>query len=554
MILNNNNVMILKKRIHLSPLFLFILLLQFSLKTTGQEVEYPFWGKYVKTPNGEAKPDLWKSRDHIKEGWDWSLPPHTKVSPKGLIGMARVLNSKSLHSLSELPKVNFECNPIVDIWFHWNTIEAVEGVYDFSQIKNAIDVAAKRGYGSCIRLMTSRTASAPDWLKSKYQVPSIRSQKKGIEREENYDLANPLFHDKYRALIAAFGKSGIPAMKEVKGLYVGYASPSLGDEGIGPHGVDPDSVQHVRERLDAWEAITKGFEYKVYMGGNCNYGFSKGFGVRRGFVEMYLYQIPSPEIGQTLDENGYLVLNESCPLIAKEALHGEVNEEYDEKWATVATQNRYGNSTDSFPYRYFTSSLRMLQMRVNLACYPNFTLIPAMIPWMSLEVGRTAKTAPDAWCFLRESYLKGNAGAVKNFERWVFQRDSPGYETTAVVKINQANKMHWVEPGKYYDYIARTGDKIGFNVDTSFLKSKKQKVAIKISYLDEGKGEWLLSFNGAKGTESRSVKCLDSKKILTTTFFVEADFNQKNNSSYDFECLAQKGLKPIVSFVRIVKL
>jgi hypothetical protein len=290
------------------------------------------------------------------------------------------------------------------------------------------------------------------------------------------------------------------------------------------------------------------------MGGNCNYGFSKGFGVRRGFVEMYLYQIPSPEIGQTLDENGYLVLNENCPLIVKEALHGEVNEEYDERWATAATQNRYGNSTDSFPYRYFTSSLRMLQMRVNLACYPNFTLIPAMIPWMSLEVGRTAKTAPDAWCFLRESYLKGKIETVKNFERWIFQRDSPGYETTAVVKINQANKMHWVEPGKYYDYIARTGDKIGFNVDTNFLKGKKQKVAIKMSYLDEGKGEWLLSFNGAKGTELRTVKCSDSKKLLTNTFFVEADFNQKTNSGYDFECLAQKGLKPIISFVRIVKL
>jgi hypothetical protein len=111
-----------------------------------------------------------------------------------------------------------------------------------------------------------------------------------------------------------------------------------------------------------------------------------------------------------------------------------------------------------------------------------------------------------------------------------------------------------VEPGKYYDHIARTGDKIGFNVDTNFLKGKKQKVAIKITYLDEGIGEWLLSFNGVKGTKSRTVKCLDSKKLLTTTFFVDADFNQKKNSSYDFECLAQKGLKPIVSLVRIVKL
>ena len=113
--------------------------------------------------------------------------------------------------------------------------------------------------------------------------------------------------------------------------------------------------------------------------------------------------------------------------------------------------------------------------------------------------------------------------------------------------------MGMVEPGKYYDYIARTGDKIGFNVDKNFLNGKQQKVAIKITYLDEGKGEWFMSFNGAKGPESRSVKCTDTKKLLTTTFFVKADFNQKN-SGYDFECLAEKGLKPVVSFVRVVKL
>jgi hypothetical protein len=44
-------------------------------------------------------------------------------------------------------------------------------------------------------------------------------------------------------------------MKEVKGLFLGYASPSNGDEGVGPYkennATANDTVPHVRERIDA---------------------------------------------------------------------------------------------------------------------------------------------------------------------------------------------------------------------------------------------------------------------------------------------------------------
>jgi hypothetical protein len=65
-----------------------------------------------------------------------------------------------------------------------------------------------------------------------------------------------------------------------------------------PNSAANDTVKHVRERLDAWHKAFQGMEHKVFMGAPVNYGFEKGFGVRRGFVEMYLYRIPDGDMGQ----------------------------------------------------------------------------------------------------------------------------------------------------------------------------------------------------------------------------------------------------------------
>ena len=535
-------------RHYLKILFVFLLICTYI---NAQENEYPYWGIYEKTDMWDVRSSVWNVKDITLEGWDWSLPPNTKASPKGLICLARILNVHNTKIIDQIKKVHFECNAIVEHWVKWSDIETTEGKYDFTLLKRNIEAVALKGYGSSVRILSSSINSAPQWMDSKYHIP-IRKEPRKAEGVENYQIDNAVFHRKYCELIAAFGKSGIPNLQEVKGLYLGYASPTHGDEGIGPFKQDPDTVKNVLARIDAWVSITKGIAYKVFMGGNCNYGFQKGFGVRRGFIEMYLYELPAPEIGQEIDNKGYVVLNEKCPLIAKECLHGEVNEEYEEKWATEITKNRYGFSTASFPYRYFSSNLRLLQMRCNLAIYNEFSLDPALTAWIALELGRTAKTTPDAWCFLRESYLKIGKQTAKNFERWVYQRDTIGYETEAVVKIKHAIEMWMVEPGKYYDFIARTGDKIGFNVDKNFLTGKLQKVAVKITYLDQGSGTWNFAFDGLRGKETREVKCLNTNKMKTATFFICANFNQEKNK-FDFECQSKNGLKPVVSFVRVIK-
>jgi hypothetical protein len=199
--------------------------------------------------------------------------------------------------------------------------------------------------------------------------------------------------------------------------------------------VDPDTVPHVIERLDAWARAFRGVEHKVFMGGVSQHGLGHGFGIRRGFVEMYLYHIPDETIGQTVDENGYLWVDDSADVLKRNIFHGEENEEYEEKWASEEREFRFGLTTESYPYRYFTSNLRLLQMRCNYVLYNPFSLWPEQMVWVGQNLGRTVDDAPDIWCALRESYVR-RVGPVKNFERWLYQRDSEGFETEPAVPVD----------------------------------------------------------------------------------------------------------------------
>ena len=141
---------------------------------------------------------------------------------------------------------------------------------------------------------------------------------------------------------------------------------------------------------------------------------------------------------------------------------------------------------------------------------------------------------------------------MKNFERWVYQRDMPGYATEPCLKIEHPIKMWMVNPGQYFDYIARKGQKIGFDVDDAFT-GKSDKFAVKVSYLDSGNGSWSLVYQGKGGVEKRSVQCNDSGSIKTATFFISTDFLNKT-IPFDLEIHGNDGYEPVVSFLRIVKI
>jgi len=351
--------------------------------------------------------------------------------------------------------------------------------------------------------------------------------------------------------VRELGRSGIPRMDVVKGIIVGYKSASWGDEGIGPRpetrgGEEP---LHVKQRLDAWAQACKGVEHKVCMAGVSEYGFSKGFGIRGGFVEMYLYRIPDKHLGQEIDSDGYLVVNESAVGVQATRLLGDENEEYEESWT-----HRFGK-LDSFVYRYFTSSLRLLQMRRNYLLHSSSCIYPDMLPFISLEMGRTIEDTPDAWCALRESYLRKRGSRepqpVKNFERWLYQRDCEGFETRPAVKIDHAIRMWMVHgnrgtgEGHYYDYVARRGKRIGFDVDDRFSIGTGQ-IAVKITYFDERRGTLALV---RCGSNRREVELSGSGEVRTATFFVD-DLGSDRQRDFVIEGVPDA----VVAFVRVVKM
>ncbi len=154
---------------------------------------------------------------------------------------------------------------------------------------------------------------------------------------------------------------------------------------------------------------------------------------------------------------------------------------------------------------------------------------------------------------MKKAGVTDASSGVKNLERRIYQRDSEGYETEPAVRINHTIKMWMVRPGKYYDYVARTGNKIGFFVDDNFLKGRNKKVAVKISYFDFGKGKFSLAYNHDGEVKKETVECGDSGKVKTATFFITADFLKNMPLKHDFEILGTDGYKPVVSFFRVVK-
>lgn len=559
-------------------IFISILFISAFKPRLNQKSTYTFWPdyQYLNLDNLDTiTPQRWINNDHVIHGWDWSLPEFVEPAPNSLVGLQRIIG---LNNNFQPLGLKFKAHAVGILWVKWRDIEPTQGHYNFKPIINRIEQANQTGSEIILRILchskargsqdkASKRGEAPLWLEDLgvNLLPRERPQD-----NLNFDPSNPIFHKHYLALIKALKESGIPNM--VKAAYVGYASHSFGDEGIGPYGEQNstanDTVKHVRERLNAWEKAFKGQEDKVFMGGPCDYGFKKGFGVRRGFVEMYLYRIPNYNLGQYINDEGYLAVDEDAPILKYNCFNGEVNEEYEEAWATPERGFRFGKTTEAFPYRYFTSNLRALQMRCNYI-HTTGHLMPKMLPFIALELGRNVENTPDVWTYLRTSYIKPNyyqkfdflnrtlgenekqeGIPVKNFERWLYQRDAVGFETQPAIKIEQPIEMWMVQPGKYFDYIARSGKKIGFDIDDRWQKNT-HKMAVKITYIDNTEGEMLLKFN--KGTQVKSWPLKADEKLKTATFFI--DNLTKNSMSHNFDFTLEAGENTknlVVSMVRVV--
>jgi len=515
----------------------------------------------------------WNETDHTVDGEDWSLPPWVKAAPYSGVQVPKTVPA-------DFPgRIQRGVKPT------WRSVEPQEGRFDFGPLRAAILRASEHGKYS-IKLSLEATVwetryfhklkepavervdvgSAPRWL-TNYGIAIIeeRPNSSAPFQVVNLDIYNPEYHKRFLKLVAEFGKSGIPQMKELDQCYLHLRSASRGEEGTGPALDDPNRKTY-EERLRAWAAAFKGVEYKL-----CNVSGREedialcnqlGMGQRNGFVEHYLLYAPNSSLGQELDADGYLVVDEKNPIIAENRASGDENEEYH-------NEVRFG-PLETFPHRYHESMLRALQMRRNFlwAEGGGWLVNPPLLHYVALELGQTVRTAPDAWCYLRESYVRDRTDKsgkkvrpVKNFERWLFQRDSEGARTEPVEKVNIPEQMFEFPRTHLYEYTSRQThtaegqNRICFGVDDTFLSGGPHRVALKVTYWDRENAEWALGYHAlSTQTAERRVTCGNTGKLRTATFILnDACFPGQGYAGEDFQIRTTKG-DAVIQFVRIVKL
>jgi hypothetical protein len=112
--------------------------------------------------------------------------------------------------------------------------------------------------------------------------------------------------------------------------------------------------------------------------------------------------------------------------------------------------------------------------------------------------------------------------------------------------------MWMVQNDKYYDYIARSGKKIGFDLDDQWT-GIKDSIAIKISYFDNNTGKLNLVYNNGKELVRKTQQLNGDSTLRTATFFVSQMKSNGLENDFDFVLEAGENTESIVvSFVRVV--
>lgn len=520
--------------------------------------------------------DTWNPTDHTVAGEDWSLPTWVHAARYSGVG----IDPRRVGS-------NFPGRIQRTVRTSWREVEPREGVFDFEPIRRRIiqasedgKYAVKMGLGASVwetryfKSLTDRTikrletGTAPRWLQQ-YQVPRVeeRPNKSIPFQVVNLDIYAPEYHGRYLKMVEAFGRSGIPQMPELDLCYLHLMSASRGEEGTGPALGDPRREKY-EARLRSWASAFKGAEYKL-----CNVSAAEadlkfclalGMGQRNGFVEHYLLHIPNRMLGQLLDADGYLVVDEQNPLIAENRASGDENEEYTKNHVA-----RFG-PIETFPHRYHESMLRVLQMRRNFIWAEGgpWLINPPLLHYVALELGKNAQTAPDAWCYLRQSYVPDRVHknwkdgiAAKNFERWVYQRDTDGARTVPTERVDVPAQMFDFARDRLYDFTARKTQaaenqtRIRFAVDDAFLSGGPHAVAVKVTYFDHGDACWLLEYHTSSGIEtSKEVACKATGTLKTVTFMLDGVCFPGSGYTGDDLCIRAVHGDAVIRMLRLVKM
>ena len=548
------------------------------------------------------------------DGMDWSLPAWVKMTPNaGYFGGGDWLKKRQA-----LPRFSDGALHIAHyVGFSWAEANPAEGVYNWEMIDEKIRHATpepSQGFVFNVRAhgrynytrwkwarseedrerILKSTCMIPDWVIEKGKVRflsngAVAAWEPGCGYQKYFGQFLRALGDRYR------GHPRLIAV-DMRGLDCRYGEWCWRDgqhvlkEAEEQTGLTPDALrtwgmQFVRDYLAAFKGKERkliwpncGEAFIAKRGTEHDYGpascalwqfvLSKGCGVRDGMPTAWFRYI-TPGWGCTVTDDGYLVFDESYPPYRGHAMMYSENSEYRKR-----DDPRFGPASMN-GVRFFITSLRVLQLRRSWEWIPwrimdsiTEQIEPyggdAFVRWIEYELGKRAETSPDAWCWLREGYRAKWAGyrPMKNFERWLLQRDvAPDGRTAPTDKIDISSLKYNYPSGKGYEFHARRTDLanggryIYFRAERPFLSDGPHHVRLKVTYLDGPATDWRLEYTGRDGTaKTPSVQTAGTGRWKTVTFGVSGlMFAGAFGNGMDFR-LAVTGASDItVKFVRLLK-
>ncbi|HEX8102626.1 MAG TPA: hypothetical protein VF533_08450 [Solirubrobacteraceae bacterium] len=444
-----------------------------------------------------------------------------------------------------------------------------------------------------MRLFVSGTSWAPPWLAQKCAYRSVGPDYEG---RRHVPIWNPCVWSHVRAvwreLLVGRGLRADPRLRFVYvpgGFTWSEFDYDMVDAGVRQNGLTFSrySAWH-RQMVADLVAMMNGdnadpsddFAYKLVFTGE-DYPFSEtfgddvalfardavdaGMGIRTGITEVANFHLGEvPAYGTRIASSGHMVTDESRPLLT-------------DRRRIAATENECytdcGFTTPTPAHSVRTSNLKALQLRMNwIYVFPEDSYLKAYAAhwaWVRLELGRRAADAPDAWIALRDAedtYWKDRGDRtwtgfpyVRNFERWVVQRDVAGRGVprrgTIVFTGDPAP-----ENGRAYESlrtnVAAGQDGIHLAVDDRFLTAARpQAVDAKVTFKDVAGTAFRVEYRATGGATRTTppVTGAGSNRLRTVTFRLpDAAFDNGLGGATDLVIRALDG-DAEVAFFRVVK-
>ncbi|MBD3267448.1 alpha/beta fold hydrolase [bacterium] len=547
---------------------------------------------------------------HITDGNDWSLPPTITPTPNTGFGW---INQDWLDRWTDLYPIPNDNNIYFSqyIFFNWAEINPKPGVYHWESIDQEIErITSTPGLGFALWPRVYSRSSTPDrklhgtgkyegnpvvprWLEEQDKIHYMPDGLIMIwEPETGY-------FDALREFLLALGEryKNHPAFTWVDCRYLG---PHWGEGGFRAgkaevkraereHGLTPERLtqgllryidiwaeafagQEHKVVLSNWEPALPGFppEYDVHTKQVRQHALKQGLGGRDGQVEVW-YRYMTEGYGIRVEKNGYLQLNEDYPPIKENRVWFTENENYytgGDNWDA-----KFGPDI-LVDYRWFASNLRLLQMRRNWSLLffkeegidGGWAALqwPKLTRYVQLSMGKTAKTSPDGWCWLREGYMNlPNRGrtAIKNFERWLVQRDmDPNGRTQPAVKVDITHMGQWATPYNHEYQARRTDlekgqDAIYFQAARHWFGAQSQSTRLFLTYLDGPQSTWHIEYNTPEGHQfTPGITTQNSGEWKTACFTIpNMACNGHFPNKMDFRLRVTEGYNATIRMARLVK-